>query len=286
MRDTGDGGGGFSQYGVDAFSGASASDMLCELVHAAFNGIGVRYFSCRTGWPDNFTCWFADGTPCPVCKAAEIASSCRKAHLQWAQRIQQRAENPLFACMHGLRFVASPVRVSRGTVGVVQSSVFRLMSSSSERAGQLTAFRFVPALDANQQAGLVNLIGLLTELYPSVDLDHDSADCRPHVDQVMQVVDSLRNTDNLYGICLVSLSARLAMSPSRLSHMVHEYTGFTFSEHLCRARLSLARRLLADRGLHICEIAHRCGYDTPSAFTVFFTHCQGVSPSVYREGAC
>ena len=82
---------------------------------------------------------------------------------------------------------------------------------------------------------------------------------------------------------LERLAARVALSPSRLSHLFKEQVGESIMEALLRLRLSHAARLLEHTSLQITEIAEEVGFHSPFYFTKQFTARYGSSPSHYRK---
>ncbi|WP_179232738.1 helix-turn-helix domain-containing protein [Paenibacillus rigui] len=79
------------------------------------------------------------------------------------------------------------------------------------------------------------------------------------------------------------LAARVALSPSRLSHLFKEQVGESIMEALMRLRLRHASRLLEHTSLLVAEIAEEIGFHSPFYFTKQFTAHYGTSPSSYRK---
>jgi transcriptional regulator GlxA family with amidase domain len=59
--------------------------------------------------------------------------------------------------------------------------------------------------------------------------------------------------------------------------------GETPLRYLTRWRIQLAKRLLADSGLSLDQIAARVGYDSAASFSRVFTKTARVSPGLYRR---
>jgi len=74
----------------------------------------------------------------------------------------------------------------------------------------------------------------------------------------------------------------ICLHPSHLSKVIKLETGY----HACffyEQRILLeAKKLLHDRTLSICTIAHMLDYDV-SNFTKFFKRFMGMTPSLYRK---
>jgi AraC-like DNA-binding protein len=80
-------------------------------------------------------------------------------------------------------------------------------------------------------------------------------------------------------------AARVAgLSPRSLQRRAQQELGTGLASWLQRARIQRAVELLAQPELEIGEIALRCGYQSPAAFTRAFSAITGVLPSAWRAG--
>ena len=82
---------------------------------------------------------------------------------------------------------------------------------------------------------------------------------------------------------LSALAESLGVSAPYLSKLFHEQTGTSPMRYLTDLRMSRARKLLADSGLTVREIAVRVGYPDPFHFSRSFKNAVGVSPAQFRE---
>ncbi|GBG12358.1 hypothetical protein PAT3040_07233 [Paenibacillus agaridevorans] len=80
-----------------------------------------------------------------------------------------------------------------------------------------------------------------------------------------------------------ALASRVALSPSRFSHLFKEQTGDSVLETLLKLRLKHAARLLKHTPSLVSEIAGQVGFQSPFYFTKQFTAMFGLSPSDYRR---
>jgi YesN/AraC family two-component response regulator len=78
----------------------------------------------------------------------------------------------------------------------------------------------------------------------------------------------------------VALSCQ--MSPSRFCREFKAAFGATFVEYLSNHRVSEAKRLLANPGISVTDVAAAVGFPDPSYFTRVFRKQESVSPSEYR----
>lgn len=84
-------------------------------------------------------------------------------------------------------------------------------------------------------------------------------------------------------LSLQSLAALLGMSPRHLSRVVKHDKGVGVHRWVAEQRLTEARRLLAQTGLPLHEIAQRTAFKSPGAFSTAFRAACGLSPSEYRR---
>ncbi len=78
--------------------------------------------------------------------------------------------------------------------------------------------------------------------------------------------------------------ARAAMLSRRiLEKRFHQYLHSSPYEEVMRCRLDRAKELLLGTNLKLEEIAHLCGYDDGSNFSIFFHERAGCSPSAFRS---
>lgn len=60
-------------------------------------------------------------------------------------------------------------------------------------------------------------------------------------------------------------------------------TGKTFNNYLSEKRIEKAKKLLADSGMRLYEIADSVGFADPNYFSAKFSEMEGMSPTVYRQ---
>ena len=84
-------------------------------------------------------------------------------------------------------------------------------------------------------------------------------------------------------LSLSCVAARLHVSPAHLSRVFRQHTGSTLTEFVHQTRLQHARRLLAEGGRTICEIAYLVGYQNYRDFYRNFTKHESASPGEVRR---
>jgi AraC-like DNA-binding protein len=84
---------------------------------------------------------------------------------------------------------------------------------------------------------------------------------------------------------LEALAREAGASPRTLAREFAAETGLSFTAWRSRLRLSEASALIAE-GLAVGEVARRCGYGSPSAFTAMMRRTLGAAPrELGREAA-
>jgi AraC-like DNA-binding protein len=81
---------------------------------------------------------------------------------------------------------------------------------------------------------------------------------------------------------LTQLGQVVGASERTLSRLFQANTGMSFPQWRAQLRLQAALIDLA-AGTPVGAVAHRCGYNTPSAFIATFRHAFGTTPGTYRH---
>ena len=84
-------------------------------------------------------------------------------------------------------------------------------------------------------------------------------------------------------ITLTEVAAHFAVSPSHLSRVFHQETGFGVREYLVHYRIRQACDLLLNSGLSVTQIADQCGFSDSNYFGDAFKKATGLSPREYRK---
>ena len=84
-------------------------------------------------------------------------------------------------------------------------------------------------------------------------------------------------------ISIEELANKVNLNRTTLQKVFKEIYGLTVNEYRTKARLQLAKNLLASTELSITEIAGRCGYANASKFSEVFKKNEGVLPKDWRK---
>ncbi len=83
-------------------------------------------------------------------------------------------------------------------------------------------------------------------------------------------------------ISLQELSTKIFINKSYLSRLFRKETGITVFEYALDVRIELAKKMLNNPSVRICEIADRLGYEYAQQFTSDFKKTVGLAPSEFR----
>ena len=82
---------------------------------------------------------------------------------------------------------------------------------------------------------------------------------------------------------LAEIAQVTGLSEFYFDRLFKKSTGITPHQYLVEYRLQCAKQMLSQENTTIAEIAHRCGFSTPSYFVKLFRKAVGVTPKVYRN---
>ncbi|GAA5156726.1 MULTISPECIES: AraC family transcriptional regulator [Amycolatopsis] len=100
--------------------------------------------------------------------------------------------------------------------------------------------------------------------------------------RVRQAIAFMRDNQHL-PLTLAEIAAAVELSPFHFLRVFKTATGQTPYRFLNGIRLGQARRYLTRTDLPVTEIAHLCGFATPSRLATAFRRETGVTPTVYRS---
>jgi AraC-like DNA-binding protein len=112
-------------------------------------------------------------------------------------------------------------------------------------------------------------------------LHHGERRQRELVSKVKEIIDA-RLSDRALGTA--AIAAEVGLSSSYLRDLFKKREGIALLEHVGRARLALAKRLLSETDDSVRSICDQAGFINYSYFFTYFKKMTGCTPSEYREG--
>ena len=84
-------------------------------------------------------------------------------------------------------------------------------------------------------------------------------------------------------VSLAQVAASANISKRTCSRTFQNYLGISVLEYLKSTRMNTAMSMLINEEISVSEIAARCGFDSPSYFTLVFRETIGMTPLDYRH---
>lgn len=113
-----------------------------------------------------------------------------------------------------------------------------------------------------------------------------AAEGRPAAQTGNELMDQILAFINAH-ICerltLDEISRNVHIDKYYMCHYFRNKTNMTVMDYISDRRINMARRLLADSGLTVTEIAAKCGYSGVSYFTQAFKSILKMTPTGYRK---
>ena len=91
------------------------------------------------------------------------------------------------------------------------------------------------------------------------------------------------NLHAIEGIQLNDVAEKLCVSSNYLSMLIRKETGVTFHDHVLRAKMAVARSMLADPRILVDEVARAVGYGNYISFYNAFKRMEHMTPTEFRN---
>lgn len=151
-------------------------------------------------------------------------------------------------------------------------------------------YEMLKEFDKQEHGYTAYLSGLLTQLLvfsarlnkKNIDLSQNGNKTKtihPTISKVIHFV----NKHIEQSLSLKSVSAQFCISPSYLSKLFREMTGFSFIEYLTAIRLNEAQRLLRETEWNIVLVSEKVGFQGVKYFYKIFKKTTGHTPLNYRK---
>jgi len=84
-------------------------------------------------------------------------------------------------------------------------------------------------------------------------------------------------------LSLTSVADHFGLNPAYMSALFKKQYGINLTDYMIELRMAEAKRLLADPGMTVLQIAQQVGYSTDIGFIRTFKKIEGITPGKYRE---
>lgn len=81
----------------------------------------------------------------------------------------------------------------------------------------------------------------------------------------------------------IKVASALYLNPDYLDRRFKKEMGCSVNRYILREQVNMAKGLLLNPNISVCEIASRCGYENMSNFSAMFKREVGISPNEYRK---
>ena len=100
---------------------------------------------------------------------------------------------------------------------------------------------------------------------------------------IVEYIKKLVMEDKHNELSAEDMAQRLGISKYYMIHTFKKVTGTTITDYKRALRITCAKRLLVESDKSMTQIAHECGFGSPSYFSKEFMLSEHVSPSAYRH---
>ena len=134
----------------------------------------------------------------------------------------------------------------------------------------------------NGPALSVSLYGFLTALIPA---ETAQTQCGDGMSREIAAALEFINENIFRSIDNAQIAGKVNMSTGNMARRFRNEVGMPVHKYILHQRLEFARYYLRKTGMHLDEIARRCGFESASGFTHFFKKKNGMPPLAYRKAA-
>jgi YesN/AraC family two-component response regulator len=98
--------------------------------------------------------------------------------------------------------------------------------------------------------------------------------------KVERVIQYIHQNSN-HKVTLAELAAMVQLSPTYLSRVFKDITGYSLTEFLNRIKVDKAKELMSEGNMKVKEVAEAVGFNDEFYFSRIFKRIEGISPSEY-----
>ena len=130
-----------------------------------------------------------------------------------------------------------------------------------------------------EKTSLFDIIEMLKKTLSDLSCTHFGRTTKSNMERVVQYIQSNYSSE----LRLEILANIFGYNSAYLGKVFHQYTGENFNNYLDRIRITEAKRLLAQDGYKVYEVAEMVGYSNINYFHNKFKKYVGISPLNYKR---
>jgi AraC-like DNA-binding protein len=233
-----------------------------------------------------------------MAQSAVSCIACHRTHMELQQRLADNLVPQVIRCFAGLSQFAVPVIVGGQHVAtLLGGQKFQSRPTQTQFAGlteQLriwgiqhelrridTAFFKTHVISRKQFQASLRLLTIFAK-FLAEDANRDLLATRIQDQHWITRAKNFILEHAAEPLRLRDAAEHVHLSTTHFSRFFKKATGLAFSEFLARARVEIAKNLLADPALSINKAANRAGFGSLSQFNRTFQRYAGCSPREYR----
>ncbi|MFC3769677.1 helix-turn-helix domain-containing protein [Paenibacillus sp. GCM10012303] len=163
------------------------------------------------------------------------------------------------------------------------STVLKVMNALKIDARQLPGIDSDPVKHIMSSSSAEKMLGRIKELSLAIcdSVREARTDQSGRLNERLKQYIEENSADN--GLSLTSIADHFGMTPQYVSGFFKKQNGINLTDYMVEVRVREAKRLLAESGLTVLQIAQKVGYATDIGFIRVFKKLEGITPGKYRE---
>lgn len=221
-----------------------------------------------------------------MCKGG--AAACSKEDREGRKLAYERKKLVIYTCHSGMCEVVKPIIQQGNLLGYAMigqiRTVVQPVSYWSSRWNEIhketleDIFSSQPVINQSNLMQIIEMFSYLMDLLTSSNMiDYQGVDVASKLSAYIQ-----KNINE--ALPLSDVCAEMNLSASRLSHVVKERYGISYTALVRQLKMEMARFLLSHYAhMSIAEVAQEVGFVDAQYFSKVFRKESGLSPTIYRK---
>ena len=122
---------------------------------------------------------------------------------------------------------------------------------------------------------------LLSNILQDLELNCYNYSARNKVDEIISHIHKNLDKD----LDTKMLADTVSLSPGYMCKIFKEVTGYSLKKYINRCRVDAAKKMLAEEGLKVKDVAKRLGFKDEFYFSKVFKNIEGISPKDFKRNA-